>query len=524
MKTRIGRLVLHLAVLCVFWGSHPAKAESDAVVTNPDFTAVAAKLDMGGTSFHYLNTRGALEPFFELAKPLAKIWPPAAGIADAIKSVLKTLGLSEITGFGCSTVDLKSGNQRKTAYLHLASRTGIFALAGPEPGKLATVDYVPADADYVLCGNVDPAGVIPLIQKTAQAALGGGGRAMTDGWIAEANKELDVDLEEAFASVGNEMSVYMQVSDSVSSETDESEITKFGTFVVRVAVKGDTFAKAVQKVISEKIDLTTESAVGKLATWRIDIPGKSMAENHIYIASGNGWYVVTNSLDELKRSEDAGNGKENILTAPELRKLAFGLPDAVNSFTYVSPKYVQYGEQQLDVVMEKLGAELGKDLKGADKVFAPTIRNLLKRYGGLSARLSWRVNDPNGIQCVTVGTGIASGGTMMVAAGVGIGAAIAVPSILRARENSRGRACQENLSKIDGAKEQYALEFKLSNGAIVSFKDLVNPGGAADGNGYLKKTPECPAGGTYTIGKIGEKPTCSIGDSNEPYESHELKH
>lgn len=45
---------------------------------------------------------------------------------------------------------------------------------------------------------------------------------------------------------------------------------------------------------------------------------------------------------------------------------------------------------------------------------------------------------------------------MIVVAIIGIIIAIAVPAFLRARENSRGRACQENLSKIDGAKEQYA--------------------------------------------------------------------
>ena len=56
---------------------------------------------------------------------------------------------------------------------------------------------------------------------------------------------------------------------------------------------------------------------------------------------------------------------------------------------------------------------------------------------------------------------------MIVVAIIGIIIAIAVPAFLRARENSRGRACQENLAKIDGSKEQYGLEFKLGNGAAL---------------------------------------------------------
>jgi type II secretion system protein G len=113
---------------------------------------------------------------------------------------------------------------------------------------------------------------------------------------------------------------------------------------------------------------------------------------------------------------------------------------------------------------------------------------------------------------------------MIVVAIIGIIIAIAVPAFLRARENSRGQACQENLSKIDGAKEQYALEFKLSNGGTVTMAELVDPPGATSGNkeGYLKSTPSCPSGGTYTEDVIGTDPTCDIGSSNAPFTPHIL--
>ena len=99
---------------------------------------------------------------------------------------------------------------------------------------------------------------------------------------------------------------------------------------------------------------------------------------------------------------------------------------------------------------------------------------------------------------------------MIVVAIIGIIIAIAVPAFLRARENSRGRACQENLTKIDGAKEQLALEDKLGQGdPEPATTDLY-------GNSkYVKNTPTCPAGGTYTIGTIGTDPTCDysvVGD------------
>lgn len=94
---------------------------------------------------------------------------------------------------------------------------------------------------------------------------------------------------------------------------------------------------------------------------------------------------------------------------------------------------------------------------------------------------------------------------MIVVAIIGIIIAIAVPAFLRARENARGRACQENLSKIDGAKEQYAIEKKLGHNASVSMAQLVN----TDGTGYIKSTPNCPAGGDYTPQNVGVNPTCN---------------
>ncbi len=98
---------------------------------------------------------------------------------------------------------------------------------------------------------------------------------------------------------------------------------------------------------------------------------------------------------------------------------------------------------------------------------------------------------------------------MIVLAIIGLIIAIAVPAWLRAREVARARGCAENLSKIDGAVEQYALDYNLSNGNTTIEDDwtaIVGP------DKYIKRTPECPAAGVYSFGVIGEEPTCSYFD------------
>ena len=79
-------------------------------------------------------------------------------------------------------------------------------------------------------------------------------------------------------------------------------------------------------------------------------------------------------------------------------------------------------------------------------------------------------------------------------------------------EAKNARACQENLAKMDGAKEQYALEYRLANKAPVVWQNLLDPEATGKlGMGYLKRKPVCPLGGAYTLNNIGTDPTCSIG-------------
>ncbi len=81
---------------------------------------------------------------------------------------------------------------------------------------------------------------------------------------------------------------------------------------------------------------------------------------------------------------------------------------------------------------------------------------------------------------------------------------IAIPSWMRQREHARSRACQENLTRIDGAKEIYALENNSSQGAVVQMDILVGRE-----QGYIKKEPICPAGGQYLLQPIGTIPSCT---------------
>jgi len=97
---------------------------------------------------------------------------------------------------------------------------------------------------------------------------------------------------------------------------------------------------------------------------------------------------------------------------------------------------------------------------------------------------------------------------MIVVAIIGILIAIAVPGFIRARSQSRMKSCQENLTKIDGATEQWALENNKKPTDSVGQADLDNGG---DGTGYVKLWPVEPSGYDYATTVVGAPPTCSSG-------------
>ena len=88
--------------------------------------------------------------------------------------------------------------------------------------------------------------------------------------------------------------------------------------------------------------------------------------------------------------------------------------------------------------------------------------------------------------------------------------AIALPNFIKARNVAMTNMCINNLRQIDGAKQEWALEKRKDESQTPTGEDL---------KPYLKRdftSVVCPAGGTYVINAVGEKPTCSIAGHQLP--------
>ncbi|MBX3117729.1 MAG: prepilin-type N-terminal cleavage/methylation domain-containing protein [Fimbriimonadaceae bacterium] len=100
---------------------------------------------------------------------------------------------------------------------------------------------------------------------------------------------------------------------------------------------------------------------------------------------------------------------------------------------------------------------------------------------------------------------------MIVVLIIGVLLAIAVPQFMRARAKSQARTCVANLRQIEAAKEMFAMENKLQNGAPVTINDIWPT--------YIRQSnkPECPNSGVYTIDVVGTVASCSYVDATFPH-------
>lgn len=95
---------------------------------------------------------------------------------------------------------------------------------------------------------------------------------------------------------------------------------------------------------------------------------------------------------------------------------------------------------------------------------------------------------------------------MIVVAIIGLLAAIAIPSFVKARNTARTNACINNLRQIDSAKEQWAMAEQKADAYVLLDADKVAV------NTYIKAgEPKCPANAAaaYNYGAIGSVPLCT---------------
>jgi hypothetical protein len=90
--------------------------------------------------------------------------------------------------------------------------------------------------------------------------------------------------------------------------------------------------------------------------------------------------------------------------------------------------------------------------------------------------------------------------------------AVVIPGPVLPTSAAKRNGCIWNLRLLDEAKKGWATANSVTNRAVPLLSDL------AGKDNRLRLMPQCPEGGTYTIGTLNEKPTCSLAERGHKLE------
>ena len=229
----------------------------------------------------------------------------------------------------------------------------------------------------------------------------------------------------------------------------------------------------------------------KMRTMRVPVP--FIGELRPSAASSIGYLFIA-SDDALIRDVLAvkSGKKSGLKSTEEFKHLAQGLPDRGNQFVFVSQRFA---ETMMRVQQQVISANAKTQ---------PQMAQWMQSLYGNRPAFAYSVGMNTTEGCLTVGNSsqsYASSALLAPVAVVGMLSAIAIPNFVKARATSQQNACINNLRQIDGAKNEWALEKGKKATDVPTKSDLLP---------YLRSWPVCPQGGTYTLGAVNEKPTCSI--------------
>lgn len=265
-------------------------------------------------------------------------------------------------------------------------------------------------------------------------------------------------------------------------------------------------------------DLSGERiVVGHAASSNIPLDlDESIGESQLSLQLTNGAYTLTDLNGRCPTTVNgitAGpatvlRGGDSVQIGDSVFRLEWNGPPPVTSPVYAAPAY-----QSPTVPLRSSGLALASLILGCLAFVTMGLTALLGLILGL---IGYRqINRSEG---QLGGGGLATAGIAISCVGMCFSVlmlAIAIPNFLRAREVSRARVCQQNIRRIETAKEQWAMDNKVGYDAVPSWQDLAR---------YLPAQPVCPTNGAYTIGSMRELPTCSVGDNGTQveYDDHAL--
>ncbi len=488
------------------------------------FDAVTSKLDPGGNLYLYLGTEQWLDGLSAKASNLRQIFSsmPTLGASertnidkgfDIVTRLIRRSGIEDVSGVGMSAVAREKGLYYSKLVVHHYKGKGtgaLWNLFGKQSHPLTGLDFLSTNTALVCFSDLD----LPLVWSELQQQADQSGFPQAKEWLQKVPEGFEqmtqLKWDQALSSLGGEYGVALSLDSSkmvpVPVPTAQGlQIPEPGLLII-AKVKDDTIFNRIDKALKENqqfsSQVVTEDKAGfKMRTIPLPVPLPIQLRPTIASSAG---YLFIASNDGLIREALAIKGGQmpGLKSTAEFKRLAQGVPQAGNQFTFVGQRFGQLLTQVQQQMLTMMPGAQGQN---------SWLQSMVSQ-NGVMCSYDVSVNTEEG--WISVGNGNQNPAAALlipVAVVPGMLAGIALPNFVKARQTAQNNVCINNLRQIDGAKQQWALEKKKAATDTPTWDDLRPYLGRGQ-----ERTLTCPNGGVYTINSVGTAPRCSIPGHSLP--------
>jgi len=438
-----------LVLLCLLGG--PAGiARAENVAANPRFAEVAQKLDAGGETYVYMNAKDGMR---NIVRTLRTSLAPEGADPSVIRGfdladkMLESLGLYSIEDVGASAVRQPNGLYHCKSYTRIPQgRKGLLKSLGGAPHACEALKYAPEDTVLFGSGDVDLAALLEAIQTGLQDSQFQEAQGMLLMGLGQVDTALtgiagkSQTLKGALDSLGGEITFIAGLDPLKRVQIPASPAGPlsfaYPKAVLMMRTKDATLYELAVKALSMNDPSTTETVEGGVRKFSIPvpIPPDFPYELKPVIAQDGQYLLLATQPDYLNLILATSRGGKNLAGAAEYKELTANLPQQGNGFSFVSKRLTQEIAAALQT-FSKAQAENQPNQRNA--LLVKNIMDRLQKAPALGAA-SVRVNEAGGLLVVKNSPGNdAMAAPLAGVAVAGIGAGVAVPGFIKARETAR---------------------------------------------------------------------------------------
>ena len=414
-----------------------------SLATSPEFRAISAKIGAGSESFSFFN----LEKLMDL---IIKSSPN-----EDVPQIINALGLMGLKSAGLSSAIVDKGF-RDVMYIHVpGERRGVMKLFGTRSNVTEMLRYFPENVSSVSSFTLDFAGLWQEFLSTVRQMDPAGAEDIAE-VVAEFERELELSVErDIFGMFSGPIAVGMSGAPIPLPQ-------------ILVAAKVREGARA-EEMIGKLLSLSgapppTETEYSGHRIFSISMPGAPIMPSYtVYqdcLLVSISPQVLQSTLSQLtsqsRSAADNRSVKEALGHVPR-PDTAFSYSDIATGFTTMYMGFMPL----LHAAQEKIPINLAE---------LPPAQDISRH---LFPAVSSTTVDAEGIRSTSYGP---FGGASLLGVGptgpaaAGVGAAIMLPALGRAREAAQRASCQNNLKQMGLVFKMYANESKGEKFPVIDDK------------------------------------------------------